>query len=127
MARGVALRQFHDTVTGVLSGDPVRNTPGRHQAVTAAPDALHYGQSFTVQTPDAGFVTRGTLIRLSSVTHAFNASQLIYHLTFAPAGPTSVGAVAPANPNLAPPGPYMLFLINGSGVPSIAKMVMVGP
>jgi hypothetical protein len=80
-----------------------------------------------VETPDAGFVTRGTLIRLSSVTHAFNASQLIYHLTFAPASPTSVGAVVPASPNLAPPGPYMLFLINGSGAPSIAKMVMVGP
>jgi hypothetical protein len=102
-------------------------TPAARPSITSAPSRLSYGQSFTVETPDAAFVTRGTLIRLSSVTHAFNASQLIYHLTFAPAGPTSVGAVAPANPNLAPPGPYMLFLINGSGVPSIAKMVMVGP
>ncbi|WP_051064626.1 glycosyltransferase family 2 protein [Nocardiopsis halotolerans] len=37
LARGVALRQFHDAVTGVLSGEPVGNTPGRHQAVTAPP------------------------------------------------------------------------------------------
>jgi hypothetical protein len=28
---------------------------------------------------------------------------------------------------LAPPGPYMLFLISGSGVPSVAKIVTVGP
>jgi len=36
-------------------------------------------------------------------------------------------AAEPANARLAPPGPYMLFLINGSGVPSVAKTVMVGP
>jgi hypothetical protein len=26
-----------------------------------------------------------------------------------------------------PPGPYMLFILNGSGVPSMARMVTVGP
>jgi hypothetical protein len=93
--------------------------------ITSAPSSLTYGQSFTVQTPDASSVGRGTLIRLSSVTHAFNQSQLIYPLTFSAAGSTSVGAVAPANPNLAPPGPYMLFLLNKSGVPSVAKILML--
>ncbi|RKS05380.1 GT2 family glycosyltransferase [Nocardiopsis sp. Huas11] len=39
LARGVAMRQFHDAVTGLLSGDPVGDTPGRHQAVTADPGA----------------------------------------------------------------------------------------
>ncbi|MFL5493416.1 MAG: galactose oxidase-like domain-containing protein [Gemmatimonadales bacterium] len=28
---------------------------------------------------------------------------------------------------MAPPGPYMLFLVNAKGVPSKAKMVTVGP
>ncbi|WP_116243984.1 glycosyltransferase family 2 protein [Nocardiopsis sp. FIRDI 009] len=37
LARGVALRQFADALTGVLSGEPVLNTPGRHQAVTVPP------------------------------------------------------------------------------------------
>jgi hypothetical protein len=96
-------------------------------SVTSAPARISYGQSFTVETPDAASVSKGTLIRLSSVTHAFNQSQVIYPLTFAPAGPTSLGAVAPTNPNLAPPGPYMLFLVNAAGVPSVAKMVSVGP
>jgi len=45
-----------------------------------------------------------------------------------PAGTTTpLSAKAPGSGNLAPPGPYMLFLINGSGVPSVAKMVTVGP
>jgi hypothetical protein len=96
-------------------------------SITAAPATLAYGQSFTVQTPDAGSVTRGNLIRLSSVTHAFNMSQLIYGLTFAATSATTVNATAPPNANVAPPGPYMLFLINGSGTPSVAKIVMVGP
>lgn len=96
-------------------------------SITSAPSKLFYGQSFTVQTPNAGSVTRGTLIRLSSVTHAFNQSQLIFPLTFAKTGSTSLKAAGPANASLAPPGPYLLFLINGSGVPSVAKTVMIGP
>jgi hypothetical protein len=102
-------------------------SPAARPSIISAPSTLSYRQSFLVQTPDAGSVTRGTLIRLSSVTHAFNMSQLIYHLTFTATGGTSLSATAPPNANLAPPGPYMLFLINGSGVPSEAKMVLVGP
>jgi hypothetical protein len=102
-------------------------SPAPRPTITSAPSRLAYGQSFTVGTPDAGTIARGSLIRLSSVTHAFNQSQLIYHLTFATTGSTTVRATAPASGNLAPPGPYMLFLISESGVPSEAKMVTVGP
>ncbi len=70
-----------------------------------APSSLSYGQSFSVETPDAASVTRGTLIRLSSVTHAFNQSQLIYPLTFSATGATTISAAGPTNANLAPPGP----------------------
>ena len=102
-------------------------SPATRPTIRSAPSRLSYGASFTVETPDAETIVRGSLIRLSSVTHAVNMSQLIYHLTFAVTGPTTVGATAPASGNLAPPGPYMLFLINESGVPSEAKMVLVGP
>ncbi len=95
--------------------------------ITSAPAKLAYGQAVTVQTPDAGSVVGGTLIRLSSVTHAFNQGQLIFRLTFSQAGATAVSAAGPANASLAPPGIYMLFLINGTGVPSTARMVTVGP
>ena len=95
--------------------------------ITSAPTALSYGQTFTVQTPNAAEVRRGTLIRFSSVTHAFNYSQLNYPLTFQETGSTTLSAVAPASGRLAPPGPYLLFLLNESGVPSLAKIVMVGP
>ena len=94
--------------------------------ITAAPASITYGGSIAVESAEAAEVHRGTLVRLSSVTHAFNMSQLVYPLTFTSAGPTSLQAVGPANANLAPPGPYMLFLINDKGVPSQAKIVSVG-
>jgi hypothetical protein len=102
-------------------------TPAARPTISSAPATLAYGQTFTVQTPNAGMVKRGTLIRLSSVTHAFNASQMIYPLTFTSTGSSTLSSIAPPNRNLAPPGPYMLFIINESGVPSVAKMVSIGP
>jgi galactose oxidase len=95
--------------------------------VSSAPSRLSYGQSFTVQTPDAGSIAKITLIRLSSVTHAFNQSQLINRPTFSATGSTTLKVTAPKNANVAPPGPYMLFLVNAKGVPSKARMVTVGP
>lgn len=95
--------------------------------INSAPTTLSYGQSFTLGTPDAGSVAKVTLIRLSSVTHAFNQSQLINRLTFSPAGSTTLNATGPKDAKVAPPGPYMLFLINAQGVPSMAKIVSVGP
>jgi Domain of unknown function (DUF1929)/Divergent InlB B-repeat domain len=106
--------------------DPAGTLAAR-PTITSAPSNISYGQSLAVETPDAGSVTRGTLVRLSSVTHAFNQSQLIYPLAFSATGPTSLTAAGPTGATLAPPGPYMLFLVNGSGVPSTATMLTVGP
>ena len=102
-------------------------TPAARPHITTAPSTIGYAQPVTVETPEASTVRRGTLIRLSSVTHSFNQSQLIYPLSFSATGPTTVRGAGPANHNVAPPGPYMLFLLNDRGVPSVAKIVTVGP
>jgi hypothetical protein len=94
-------------------------------SISSAPAQVSYGQTFTVATPNAADVTRGNLIRLSSVTHTFNQSQVNFPVAFSQAGSTSITGTAP--PSWAPPGTYMLFLVNGAGVPSTAKMVVVGP
>ena len=101
-------------------------TLAHRPVIKSAPARLVYTQSFSVETPDAGSVRRGTLIRLSSVTHAFNQSQLLYPLTFSATGSTTLVSAGPRNARVAPPGPYMLFLVNGEGVPSRAKVVTVG-
>ena len=56
LARGVAMRQFTDFITGVLSGEPVIGTGGRHQAVTApAPEDEE------TPTDTGGFLRRAVL------------------------------------------------------------------
>jgi galactose oxidase-like protein/List-Bact-rpt repeat protein len=102
-------------------------TTAARPSITSAPPTLSYGQSLTVGTPNPASITRAHLIRNSSVTHTFNQSQLLYPLTVSSRGPTSISFEALTDRNLAPPGPYMLFLINGPGVPSVAKIVLVGP
>ncbi|MGH8563209.1 MAG: galactose oxidase-like domain-containing protein [Gammaproteobacteria bacterium] len=97
---------------------------GARPTMPCAPDSVAYGQPFFVGTPDASTISKITMLRLSSVTHAFNQSQYINDLTFSQTtGGLSV--TAPPSGNVAPPGYYLLFLLNGSGVPSAAKIIQV--
>ena len=84
--------------------------------------SLSYGQNFTVQTPDAARIAKVSLIRFGSVTHAINMSQRFIPLSFS-VGSGSLTVTAPANANLAPPGNYMLFLVDTNGIPSVAAVV----
>lgn len=97
---------------------------GSRPVITTAPSVVAYGQQFMVHTPDAPSITAATLIRLSSMTHGFNMNQRINRLTVA-MSPGGVLVTAPANANLCPPGHYMLFLLNGAGVPSEARIVQI--
>ncbi|HEY9431236.1 MAG TPA: galactose oxidase-like domain-containing protein [Blastocatellia bacterium] len=97
---------------------------GPRPTITAAPAGVNYGKTFFVQTPNATSITKVTLIRLSSVTHAFNQNQRINHLGFTQ-GAGGLNVTAPMNGNLCPPGHYMLFILNDAGVPSVAKIVQV--
>lgn len=98
---------------------------GPRPVITDAPDAVGYGEPFFLATPDAGVVVRATLVRLSSVTHAFDQSQRFLELTFRrSAGGLTV--TAPTSNTVAPPGPYLVFILNGAGVPSVAHIVRVG-
>ncbi len=101
---------------GTLAARPV---------ITDAPTEVQYGQSFTVQTPAAAAIVRATWIRLSSVTHAFNQNQRMNNLTVTTGGASSVQVAAPASASLAPPGHYMLFLIDANGVPSVARIIRI--
>ncbi len=95
---------------------------GARPAITSAPGAVGYGAQFFVATPDAGQVVRATLVRPASVTHSFDQNQRFVELA-----PVKVAGglklTAPANGNLAPPGNYMLFIVNSAGVPSVSRMV----
>lgn len=97
---------------------------GARPAISSAPASVVYGEAFFVQTPNAAGITKVTWIRLPSVTHAFDQNQRINRLSFSQ---TTGGltVTAPASANLCPAGHYMLFILDGNGVPSVAKIVQI--
>jgi hypothetical protein len=97
---------------------------GARPTITDAPTAVGYGSSFFVQTPDAANIASVSLIRNGSVTHGVDMDQRFVPLTFTK-GTGGLNVQAPANANLAPPGYYMLFIVDTNGVPSIAPFVRV--
>ena len=64
------------------------------------------------------------MVRLGAVTHSVNMEQRYVPLSFT-ARRRSLVAETPANPNIAPPGVYMLFVIKSNGVPSVARMIRI--
>ena len=116
-----------DEPTDQLSGQlysPPYLFKGARPTITAAPGSATYGATMAVGTPDAGRIASVALIRLGSVTHAINMDQRFLSLGFT-AGSGSLSVQAPANANLAPPGHYMLFLVDTNGVPSVAATIRI--
>jgi hypothetical protein len=97
---------------------------GARPVISQSQAQIGYGASFFVGTPDAATITSVALIRTGAVTHFFDQNARYVPLGFSQ---TTGGltVTAPANANLAPPGYYMLFLVNGTGVPSIAPFVQL--
>jgi hypothetical protein len=75
-----------------------------------------------VTSADSASISTVVLIRPGSVTHTFDTDQRLVELTFRQSG-GALAVDAPANGNIAPPGYYMLFLVNDRGVPSVASFV----
>jgi hypothetical protein len=98
---------------------------GTRPVIASSPAAVGYGARFFVATPEAGQVVRATFVRLSSVTHGFDQNQRFLELDLQKTA-GGVTVTSPASSTLAPPGDYMLFIVNGAGVPSIATTVRVG-
>jgi hypothetical protein len=99
-------------------------TPASRPTITDAPISVTYGQAFTVTTPNAASIAKVTFIRLSSVTHSFNHNQRMNRLSFS-ATSSALTVVAPSSGNRAPPGHYMLFIVNSNGVPSVGKIIRI--
>jgi Concanavalin A-like lectin/glucanases superfamily/Domain of unknown function (DUF1929)/Bacterial Ig domain/Purple acid Phosphatase, N-terminal domain len=93
---------------------------GARPRATAVPSTLRYAADFTVATPDAADIASVRLIRPAAVTHAFDENAQTIELPFT-ATANGLTVTAPADANVAVPGPYMLFLVDRKGVPSVAS------
>ncbi|WOX12185.1 galactose oxidase early set domain-containing protein [Streptomyces sp. N50] len=99
---------------------------GTRPTITSVIDnEWEYGdtQTITVDRP----IAKAELIRPAAVTHSSDPNQRFVDLPLSVDGNT-VDLNVTSNPNLAPPGWYMLFAVDANGVPSVAKWVhLQGP
>lgn len=103
-------------------------TPAVRPVITAVQSEVAYDQAFVVCACDAPAVRSMSLIRPGSPTHAFDQNARFVPLEFEP-DPSGTWFVvrAPKDGNVAPPGDYMLFVVDTLGVPSVARWVRVRP
>jgi hypothetical protein len=93
--------------------------------ISAAPGTLTYNQRFTVTTASARRLTKVSLVRFGGVTHSVNMDQQFQALPFVATSNSTISVTSPNNSRIAPPGRYMMFLIDDQGVPSFAKFMQV--
>ena len=102
--------------------DPITHNPIPRPTIAATPGPITYGTAFQIQTPDATDIKSVVLIRPGAPTHAFDMEQRMIELPYSVVA-GQLTATAPPNGNIAPPGYYMLFILNSAGVPSVASFV----
>ena len=98
---------------------------GPRPTITSVPPSVQYGARFFLETANAPDIARVSLIRTGLVTHGFNQNQRYLRLTFTPSA-NGLDVQAPLEAKTAPPGDYMLFVVNSNGVPSVGQFVNIG-
>ncbi len=99
-------------------------TLAQRPVIDAAPDVVDIGQTFQLQVSGATPVSRVVMVKTGSATHGWNMEQRFIELAFAADG-NQLSVQSPAHAAEAPPGFYMVFVLNAAGVPSEAKIVRV--
>ncbi|MGH8490332.1 MAG: LamG-like jellyroll fold domain-containing protein [Gammaproteobacteria bacterium] len=99
---------------------------GDRPVIASAPSQVAYADGFTVSLVDTSTIKSVALVRPGAVTHQFDENQRYLSLGFQQNANT-LSVDAPGNGNLAPPGYYMLFVLNEAGVPSVASWIRMLP
>ena len=86
-----------------------------------APAELSYGGASLILA-SAG-VTDAVLVGLGSMTHSFDSAQRHVQVAVSPLGNGIFTVTGPANRETAPPGYYMLFVLDAQRTPSVARIV----
>jgi hypothetical protein len=92
--------------------------------ISAAPASIGVNTAFTVTSPQAADIRKVGLVGLGDVTHGVDQGQRYVPLRFSASG-TTLTVTGPPTGGVAPPGYYMLFVVDAAGVPSVAAMVQV--
>lgn len=96
---------------------------GPRPFIQSAPQQWTYGTEVGIHTPQAEEIRWAHLIRPMAVTHSDDTSQRLVDLPIRSRDLCHLRVSVTQNPNMAPPGWYLLFLCDRSGVPSTARWI----
>lgn len=95
--------------------------------ISNSPATAAYGTTVTVQTPDAADIGEVVLLRPGAATHGYNMSQRFVGCQITGTAGSDLNVLMPPDGNVAPPGPYLLFVVSTGRVPSVAKWIRLTP
>jgi hypothetical protein len=98
---------------------------GNRPAIEAAPKIMYPSRSYLVKVSDPASIKYLRLMRPDNPTHVTDVNERSIAVTFTQAGNGYLRVTIPANSNLIPPSYYMLFAVNGNGIPSTGYWVQV--
>ena len=121
-------------VEGVADTGEIYSPPylfqGRRPAIARAPRRLRWDDAFGLHARrgDRPPIRRAVLMAPSAVTHATDMGQRLVPLRVRRRhGARGLDLISPPTPEVAPPGPYMLFGLSSNGTPSVASWVRLDP
>jgi Domain of unknown function (DUF1929)/Galactose oxidase, central domain len=101
-------------------------TKGVRPQITQVATDMAYGGSYAMTTAPGTPIRDVSLVRPMAVTHSDDGNQRLVDVPFTTNGDGTLQLSITDNPNLAPPGWYMLFATDTNGVPSVASWVRIG-
>ena len=106
---------------------------GKRPVIKKAPRRAGWNELIKVDTKGKSKATSAVLVAPSATTHGNDMNQRLVPLRVkkpkhknTKKGFKGLQLITPPNAGVAPPGYYMLFVLNKKGVPSVAKWVKLG-
>lgn len=96
---------------------------GERPVIEDTESEITYGQRFTIRSTAADRIRWVSLIRPGVTTHSFDSSQRLVDVEITAVVNGRLDVTVPTNPNVAPPGWYMLFITDREAIPSVASWV----
>jgi fibronectin type 3 domain-containing protein len=115
------------------SSDHLIPAVNRPSITGIAPGVIGYNAPFSVTYTSISAISSAVLVRPGSTTHTLDMDQRLIGLCGpspqppcnGSAGSGTLNLTSPPNGNIAPPGYYMLFLLDSAGVPSVAQFIQL--
>ena len=89
------------------------------------PERISYGGSFNIGTTHPRNIKWVNLMRPTAVTHSHDMEQRLVDLPITSKSGSSLTVSVTKNPNLAPPGWYMVTITDTNNIPSVASWVQL--